>query len=501
MSNEIRLVVDAISNEKEIAPDIVFDALELALETATKKRYGLEKMFKVTIDRKTGDYTTVRRWQVVADTDQGLANPHAEMTYSAANELEPGIELGAYIEEPVDSVEFGRIAAQTAKQVIMQQLRTAKREQIIQDYQSRLGELLTGTVKKVTRENIILDVGINVEALLRRTDMMPREIFRVGDRVRAYLKGTQEEQQRGPQLIVSRICPEMLIELFKIEVPEIGDGAIELKAAARDPGSRAKVAVLAKDTRIDPVGACVGMRGARVQAVSNELGGERVDIVLWDDNPAQFVINAIAPAEVASIIVDDDARSMDVIVSDEQLAAAIGRGGQNVRLASQLTAWELNIISESEAASREEAEMGALLTLFQEQLGVDETLATALVESGLSGLEEVAYSAEDELLEIEGVTQQNLPELREKARQALKHPSSGGSGSEAVALPSAKEPSAALLELEGMPRHIAYRLANHQICTLEALAECAVDDLTVIEGIDAAAAAKFIMAARAPWFE
>ena len=498
MNNEIRLVVDAISNEKDISPEVVFEALEMALEMATKKRYGMEKEFKVTIDQKTGDYTTVRRWTVVADTDTGLENPRSEMTFSAAESLEPGIQLGEFIEESVDSIEFGRIAAQIAKQVIMQKLRAAKREQIMQDYEARVGELMMATVKKVTRENVILDVGNNVEGLLRRTDMLPREIMRVGDRIRAYLMGTQPEQQRGPQLLLSRTCPEMLIELFKIEVPEIGEGAIQLKSAARDPGVRAKIAVLAKDTRIDPIGACVGMRGARVQAVSNELFGERVDIILWDANPAQFVINAIAPAEVASIVVDDDARSMDVIVTNEQLAIAIGRNGQNVRLASQLTGWEINVMSETEAESRDQRTMQALFELFKTTLEIEDVLATALVEAGLTSIEEIAYVADDELLALEGMTPETLAALREKARKSLK---SQGTDAAHEVIGLQKEPAPAMLALPGMVRHIAYRLANHNISTLEDLAECSIDELLEIEGINEEIAAQYIMAARAPWFE
>lgn len=498
MNNEIRLVVDAISNEKDISQEVVFEALEMALEMATKKWYGMEKEFKVTIDQKTGDYTTVRRWLVVEDTDTGLENPRAEMTFSAAESLEPGISLGGFIEESVDSIEFGRIAAQIAKQVIMQKLRAAKREQIMKDYEARVGELMMATVKKVTRENVILDVGNNVEGLLRRTDMLPREIMRIGDRIRAYLAGTQPEQQRGPQLLLSRTCPEMLIELFKIEVPEIGEGAIQLKSAARDPGVRSKIAVLAKDTRIDPIGACVGMRGSRVQAVSNELGGERVDIILWDANPAQFVINAIAPAEVASIVVDDDARSMDVIVSNEQLAIAIGRNGQNIRLASQLTGWELNVMSETEAETRDQRTLQALFELFKTTLDIDDALTTALVEAGLTSVEEIAYVADDELLALEGMTAEKLAALREKARKSLK---SQGADAAPEVEGLQKEPAPAMLALPGMVRHIAYRLANHNISTLEELAECSVDELMEIKGISEELAAQYIMAARAPWFE
>jgi N utilization substance protein A len=495
MSNKIQLVVESVSNEKDIPKEVVFEALEVALETATKKKYGLEKEFKVTIDRATGEYATVRRWLVVTDTSQGLENPHAEMSYSAAKELDPKVENGGFIEEPVESIEFGRIAAQTAKQVIMQRLRMAKREQVIRDYEARIGELLIGQVKKVTRDYVIVDLGNNIEAILRRNSMLPRETMRVSDRVRAYLEGTQKDQ-RGPQLTLSRTAPQMLIELFKIEVPEIGDGLIELKGAARDPGARAKISVLAKDNRIDPVGACVGMRGSRVQAVSNELGGERVDIVLWDENPAQYVINALAPAEVSSIIMDDDAKSMDVIVSEAQLPAAIGRNGQNVRLASQLTGWELNIMTDAQAQAKEQDEMATLLAMFSTNLEIEEELAMSLVEAGLNSIEEIAYLPVDELLEeLEGVTEEQLTVLREKAQSSLKSQASKGSRS------SNKEPTAELLNMEGLERHIAYRLANHNILTLDDLAECSVDDLLEIEGIDRDKASKYIMAARAPWFE
>jgi N utilization substance protein A len=370
MNNEIRLVVDAVSNEKSVPKEIVFESLEAALESASKKLYGADWEFKVVINRNTGDYETFRLWTVVDENAVneegevvGILNPSAQLTLAQALEKKSNAKIGDEITEAIPSVEFGRIAAQTAKQVIMQRLRAAKRDQIADEYRSRIGELVAGTVKKVTRDNVIIELGSNAEALLRRVDMLPREIVRVGDRVRAYLQDVRPEQ-RGPQLIVSRTCSEMLIELFKIEVPEIGDGLIELKGAARDPGSRAKIAVLAKDNRIDPVGACVGMRGARVQAVSSELGGERVDIVLWADNPAQFVINSIAPAEVVSIIIDDDAKSMDVIVADDQLSAAIGRNGQNIRLASMLTGWELNVISQNQAQTRDQEEFEKLSQLF-----------------------------------------------------------------------------------------------------------------------------------------
>lgn len=501
MNPEIRLVVDAVSNEKNVPKEIVFEALEAALESASKKRYGADWEFKVVINRTNGDYETFRAWIVVDEnaTNEegevvGITNPHAQLTLTEAREKKPDAKLGEQILEAVPSVEFGRIAAQTAKQVIMQRLRAAKRDQIADEYRSRIGELVAGTVKKVTRENIIIELGNNAEALLRRQDMLPREIVRVGDRVRAYLQDVRDDQ-RGPQLIISRTCPEMLIELFKIEVPEIGDGLIELKGAARDPGVRAKIAVLAKDNRIDPIGACVGMRGARVQAVSSELGGERVDIVLWDENPAQFVINAIAPAEVASIIIDDDAHSMDVIVADEQLSAAIGRSGQNIRLASQLTGWELNVISQNQAQTRDEEEFAKLSQLFMQHLLISPEIAANLIEAGFTSIEEIAYVPTQELMEVEGMDEGLLTSLRGRAKDTLL--------TKAIAEEERlgeNAPSSDLLEVEGMDKQLAYALANHGIVTRDDLAEQAVDDLLEIEGMDEVRAAKLIMAARAHWF-
>lgn len=501
MNTEIRLVVDAVSNEKNVSKEIVFEALEAALESASKKLYGADWEFRVIINRTTGDYETFRVWTVVDEnaTNEegevvGIQNPHAELTLAQAREKKKDVQLGDTIEEPIPSVEFGRIAAQTAKQVIMQRLRAAKRDQIAEEYRARIGELVAGTVKKVTRDNVIIELSGNAEALLRRSDMLPREIVRVGDRVRAYLQDVRPEQ-RGPQLIISRTCPEMLIELFKIEVPEIGDGLIELKGAARDPGSRAKISVLAKDNRIDPVGACVGMRGARVQAVSGELGGERVDIVLWSDNPAQYVINAIAPAEVASIIIDDDARSMDVIVADDQLSAAIGRNGQNIRLASLLTGWELNVISQNQAQTRDQEEFEKLSKLFIQHLSVTPEIAESLVEAGFTSLEEIAYVPAQELMEVEGMSEDLLGTLRERAKDSLL--------TKAIAEEERlgeNAPASDLLEVEGMDKHTAYTLANHGIVTRDDLAEQSVDDLMSIEGMDEERAAKLIMAARAHWF-
>ncbi len=500
MSTEIRLVVDAVSNEKNVPKEIVFEALEAALESASKKRYGAEWEFKVVINRNTGDYETFRAWTVIDENalnEEGepmVQNLLAELTLAQAQEKKADAKIGDVILEMIPSVEFGRIAAQTAKQVIMQRLRTAKRDQIAEEYRARIGELVAGTVKKVTRENVIIELGNNAEALLRRSDMLPREIVRIGDRVRAYLQDVRPEL-RGPQLVVSRTCPEMLIELFKIEVPEIGDGLIELKGAARDPGVRAKIAVLAKDNRIDPIGACVGMRGSRVQAVSSELGGERVDIVLWDDNPAQFVINAIAPAEVASIIIDDDARSMDVIVSEEQLSAAIGRNGQNIRLASQLTGWELNVISQNQAQTRDQEEFEKFSQLFVDHLQVSPEIAGCLVEAGFTSIEEIAYVPPQELMEVEGMDEALMGALRQRAKDSLL--------TKAIAEEERlgeNAPASDLLEIAGMDKQLAYTLANRGIVSREDLAEQSIDDLLDIEGMNEKRAGELIMAARAHWF-
>ena len=388
MSKAVLLGVESVSNEKGVPANVIFEALELALATATKKRFEDEVELRVEINRHTGNYETFRRWTVVEDED--LDDPAYELAVDQAQAKQPGAKAGDIIEEKIDSIEFGRIAAQTAKQVIVQKVREAERAQVVDAYRERLGEIISGTVKKVTRDNVIVDLGNNAEALLAREDIISRETFRVGVRLRALLKEIRTEN-RGPQLILSRTAPEMLIELFRIEVPEISEGLIEVMAASRDPGSRAKIAVRSKDKRIDPQGACIGMRGSRVQAVSGELGGERVDIVLWDDNPAQFVINAMSPAEVAAIIVDEDAHAMDIAVGADNLAQAIGRGGQNVRLASQLTGWTLNVMTESDIQAKQQAETGDILRNFIEELEVDEDLAQVLVDEGFTSLEEIAY--------------------------------------------------------------------------------------------------------------
>lgn len=500
MSNEIRLVVDVVSNEKNVPKETVFEALEAALVSASKKRYGANWDFKVVIDRTTGEYETFRIWTVVEDElfdedgEPREINPEAEMTVETAKEKKADAAVGDVLDEPVPSVAFGRIAAQAAKQVIMQKLRAAKRDQVAEEYRARIGDLVAGTVKKVTREFIIIELGNNAEAMLRRQDMLPKEAVRIGDRVRALLEEVRPEQ-RGPQLNVSRTCPEMLIELFKIEVPEIGDGLIELQGAARDPGSRAKISVLAKDNRIDPVGACVGMRGSRVQAVSGELGGERVDIVLWDDNDAQYVINAIAPAEVASIVIDDETHSMDVIVAEDQLSAAIGRNGQNIRLASQLTGWELNVISQDAAETRDQEAFDVLSKVFIEGLDITEEQTEQLIEAGFTSLEEIAYVPEEELMAIEGMDEELLNHLRERARVALL--------TKAIAEEERLnefdiEPE--LLTIEGMDKKLAYELAKQGILTRDDLAELAVDDLISMAEMDEERAGKLIMAARAHWF-
>jgi N utilization substance protein A len=492
MTKEILLVAEAVSNEKGVSEDIIFEAIELALATATKKRYDEDSDIHVTINRKTGEYVTVRRWLVVPDDELALLG--TQLTTEEAIEKDPSLVPGDVFEETVENVGFGRIAAQTAKQVIVQRVREAERAQIVDQYRGRVGELVAGSVKKVTRDNIIVDLGNNAEGLLPRGNLVGRETFRVNDRLRAILTEISTEI-RGPQLILSRSCSEMLIELFRIEVPEIAEGVIQIRAAARDPGSRAKIAVKTNDQRIDPVGACVGMRGSRVQAVSNELDNERVDIILWDDNPAQLVINAMSPAEVESIVVDEDTHTMDVAVSEDNLAQAIGRSGQNVRLASELTGWMINVMSTEEAQEKQEAEVGQVLQLFVERLDVDEDVAEVLVEEGFTTLEEVAYVPLEEMMAIEGFDEEISEELRARAKDALL----------TMAIASeeqlgANEPADDLLNMEGMDRHLAFILASRGIVTMEDLAEQGVDDLMEIPEMDEERAGSLIMTARAPWF-
>ncbi|RXA96341.1 transcription termination factor NusA [Yersinia sp. 2105 StPb PI] len=486
MNKEILAVVEAVSNEKSLPREKIFEALETALATATKKKYEQEIEVRVSIDRKTGDFDTFRRWVAVDE----VTMPTREITLEAAQFEDPSLQLGDYVEDQIESVTFDRITTQTAKQVIVQKVREAERAMVVEQFRQYLGEIVTGTVKKVNRDSIALDLGNNAEAVIGREDMLPRENFRPGDRIRGVLYDVRPEA-RGAQLFVSRSRPEMLVELFRIEVPEIGEELIEIKAAARDPGSRAKIAVKTNDKRIDPVGACVGMRGARVQAVSSELGGERIDIVLWDDNPAQFVINAMAPADVAAIVVDEDKHTMDVAVEASNLAQAIGRNGQNVRLAAQLSGWELNVMTADDLQAKHQAEAHAAIDTFTKYLDIDEDFATVLVEEGFSSLEELAYVPMKELLEIDGLDEDTVEALRDRAKAAL------------TTLALAQEeslgdqkPADDLLNLAGLERSMAFKLAARGVCTLEDLAEQGIDDLADIEGLSDEQAGELIMAAR-----
>ncbi|MFA5493776.1 MAG: transcription termination factor NusA [Porticoccaceae bacterium] len=491
MNKEILMVAEAVSNEKGVSEGVIFEAIEQALAIATKKRYDEDANIRVVIDRKTGDYDTFRWWEVVADDT--LAELGTQLTTEEAAEKDPDLKVGDIFEEQVENINFGRIAAQTAKQVIVQKVRDAERALIADQYRDRVGDLVNGTVKKVTREHLIVDLGNNAEAILLREELVGREVFRINDRIRALLLDIRPEA-RGPQLFLSRACNEMLVQLFTIEVPEIAEQVIEIRGAARDPGSRAKIAVKTNDGRIDPVGACVGMRGARVQAVSNELGGERIDIVLWDDNPAQLVINAMAPAEVESIVVDEDTHAMDVAVAEENLAQAIGKGGQNVRLAVELTGWKINVMSVTEAEAKHDEEAVSLVETFMKYLDIDDDIATVLVAEGFSSIEEVAYVPLEEMMDIDGFDEDIAEALRERAKDALL----------TMALASEEElqaePADDLLDMEGMDPELAQILANRGIVSMEDLAEQAVDDLLDIEGLDEERAAALIMTARAPWF-
>lgn len=483
MNKEILAVVEAVSNEKALSREKIFEALESALATATKKKHALDIDVEVKIDHKTGDYDTYRRWLVVNEVTQ----PVREITLEAAQYDDPSVELGDYIKEQIESIAFDRITTQTAKQVIVQKVREAERAMIIDQFRNRVGDIVTGIIKKTARDNIILDLGNNAEAIMVRDDMLPRENFRIGDRVRGILY-LLEPENKPAQLGLSRSSPQMMEELFRIEVPEIGEEMIDIKGVARDPGSRAKIAVKSNDRRIDPVGACVGMRGARVQAVSNEFGGERIDIVLWDDNPAQYVIKAMAPADVVSIVVDEDKHTMDIAVEAENLPQAIGRNGQNVRLASQLTGWTLNVMKVEELQEKHRAESFAAIKNLMEQLDLDEELATLLVEEGFTSLEELVYVPVNELLDIEGLDEELVEVLRTRAKDMLT--------TMALAHSSDKQPAQELLDMSGMTRELAYRLAAHDITTLEDLAEQGIDDLTDIEDLTSEQAGKLIMTAR-----
>ena len=491
MSKELLLVAEALSNERGVSKEVIILAIQAALESATRKIFGLDIGVHIIMDPRTGEYETYKYWDVVNDDE--LEYPERELTLEQAQERNPSITVGSRIEELIPSIEFGRIEAQAARQVIMQKVREAERDLVIEQFRNKLHQLVYGTVKKVTRDNIIIDLGGKAEAFLPRSEMLPHEMFRPNDRVRAYLYELSP-QSRGPQLFVSRTRNEMLIELFTIEVPEIGENIIDVKAAARDPGNRAKIAVKTNDGRIDPIGACVGMRGARVQAVSSELGGERVDIILWDDNPAQLVINAMAPADISSIVVDEDSHTMDLAVEKDQLSQAIGRNGQNVRLASQLTGWTLNVMTIDEFENKNQEESGKIVKLFTSTLEIDEEIAALLVAHGFSSLEEVAYVPKEELLAIEEFDEEIVEELRNRANDTLL----------TMALTSGKglsgSPDETLLTMEGMTDELARKLASKGISSMEELAEQSVDELLEIEGISEEKAGALIMKAREPWF-
>lgn len=494
MNKGVLMVVDSVSREKDVSKEVIFKAIERALAEVSAKDYGENALTRVAIDRETGDTDAYRCWTVVEES--ALETPERELTLAQAHEIDPELNIGDVVEEGIEVEKFTRIGAHQAKQIITRIVREAERAKVAEQYEKRIGELITGLVKKVTRDYVILDLGGNAEGLILRSEMIPRESVRNGDRLRAYLYGVRDDK-KGPQVLLSRTRPEMLIELFKIEVPEIGEEIIEIKAAARDPGSRAKIAVKTNDGRIDPIGACVGMRGARVQAVSGELGGERIDIILWDDNPAQLVINAMAPAEVLSITVLEEPHSMDIAVNEEQLPQAIGKNGQNVRLASELTGWTLNIMSEEDAKNKGEQESKQLTHSLMQQLDIDEEVADILIQEGFTTIEEVAYVPIEEMLEIEEFDAEIVKELRTRAKNALlaRAIASGGEKLGSV------EPAQDLLALKGMTRHLAFTLASHGIVTREDLAEKSVDDLNEVNGLDANLAAKLIMEARAPWFD
>ncbi|MBJ7552726.1 transcription termination factor NusA [Marinomonas spartinae] len=492
MSKEILLVVEAVSNEKDVPKQVIFEAVEIALASAAKRRFEDDALIRVSIDQRTGDYKTYRQWHIVEDQDYSA--PASELTVDDVEEQNLNVALGDIYEEEVESEEFGRIAAQTAKQVIVQKVREAERAKMVARYSEKVGKLVHGQVKKVTRDSLIIDLGENAEATLPKDQLIARETFRMNDRVRALLMEIREDN-RGSQLILSRNSPDFMIELFRLEVPEIAEEVIDIRGASRDPGLRAKIAVKTNDRRIDPIGACVGMRGARVQAVSNEMNGERVDIVLWDDNPAQLVINAMAPAEVDSIVIDEDAHSMDVAVKSDNLAQAIGRNGQNVRLASALTGWALNVMTSEDAEAKQQEESQKLIDLFVNGLDIDDDLAIQMVEEGFTSLEEVAYVPMEEMLDIDGFDEDLVNELRSRAKEALLN-----QALQAEEQLDGAKPASDLLEMEGMDNHLALVLASKGVTTMEDLAEQSVDELLDIEGMTEERAGKLILTARAPWF-
>ncbi len=488
MSKDILLVVDAVSNEKGVTREVIFDALECAIATVTKKSYEGNVDIYVHIDRHSGEYQAFQRWQVVKNE----AKNETEISLEDAREKNADINEEEFIEESIESVSFGRIGAQTAKQVIVQKIREAERAKIVETYKDRQGELVNGIIKRIERGNIILDLGENIEAIILREDMVPRETVRLGDHLRGYLQSVRSEP-RGPQLFLSRVAPELLIKLFDMEVPEIGEHFLEIISAARDPGSRAKIAVSSKDPRIDPIGACVGMRGSRIQTISNELNGERVDIILWDENPAQFVMNAMSPAEVISIVIDEEIHSMDVAVREDQLSQAIGRSGQNVRLATELTGWKLNIMTESQASEKYEQETMTIVRLFMDDLEVDKEIAEVLLQEGFSSLEEIAYVPFDEMLNIEEFDEELVKELRTRAKDTLL--------TRAIASEEQADKASELSAMDGINQQLIQVLEKHGIVSIDSLAEQSVEDLIVLDGIDEANAGKLIMTARASWFD
>jgi N utilization substance protein A len=491
MSREILLLVDALAREKNVEREVVFGALESALASAMKKRFKEDADIRVTIDRETGEHEGYRRWQVVPD-EAGLQEPDQQELYSDAQEIVPGIEVGEYIEEPLEPEEFGRIGAQAAKQAILQKIRDAEREQVLNDFLERGENIVSGTVKRMDKGDAIIETG-KIEARLPRSEMIPKENIRVGDRVRAWVLKV-DHAARGQQVILSRTAPDFIRQLFENEVPEIEQGLLEIKAAARDPGVRAKIAVVAYDKRIDPIGTCVGMRGSRVTAVRNELGGEQVDIVLWAEDPAEFVIGALAPANVESIVVDEDKHAMDVVVDAENLPKAIGARGQNVRLASELTGWQINIMTPEENQNRQEEERSVLRQAFITKLDVDEEVADILIDEGFTGIEEIAYVPMQELLEIEAFDEDTINELRARARNALL--------TEAIAQEErAQSVAKDLLEVEGMTPELIAKLAENEVLTLDDLAELATDELSEISGLSEDEASQMIMRARAHWFD
>ena len=490
MQNEILLVADAVSGEKGLPKGSIFEAIEMALATATKKRYEENSNIEVKIDSVTGDYETFRLWTIVSDEE--LEDEGIEVNLSDAKIKDKDVEIGSVIKEKVENVEFGRIAAQAAKQVIVQKVREAERAQVVEKYRSVLGELVNGTVKKVTREFLIIDLGDGAEAILSRNELIPGEVFRIGDRLRAVLQ-EEERENRGPQLALSRRCPEMVGELFKLEVPEISEQVIEVKAIARDAGSRTKIAVKTNDNRIDPVGACVGMRGSRVQAVSNELGNERLDIVIWDDDPAQLLINSMGPAEITSIVLDEVKGTMDVAVTQETLAQAIGKSGQNVRLSSQITGWKLNVIDEETAQSNEEEKSQSESKTLIENLDVDEGLAQALIEQGYRNLESISSASAEDLVDIEGLDSEIAELLINRAKEALL--------TLAMQITDEEGEPNDLMSVEGMDMVLALELSQKGINDREELAEQSIEELTGLIQISEEDAGELIMKARAHWFE